>query len=576
MKPGLQLRTAQGLALTPQLQQSIRLLQLSTQELQQELQQALAENPFLELAEESEDRGDADAASPDTASAETEELSWQQAESGDGTEEGLQALPSGEPALTDSVGGAEAGPSQEIGEEGSHTLTDAAAVLADNAAPGSAGPEEDGESELWQHGQDSGSDAGEAQSPDPADSNDAWEPDSSYPSTPAGNDDGDWQDSLQAASSLAGHLEQQARALRLDPQEQAALQCLIDSLDERGWLADPLEELADSLLLQLADDDTDPVEQRDELLHLLTIALRLLQAMEPTGVGARDLAECLRLQLNAETLVTHPATPAARLLLDQPLELLARRDVRTLARESGQPADAVKAALQLIATLEPQPARRFANPERDVIVPDVLVRRMPARSGAAEWQVQLYTDALPRLQVQERYASLLRQHRSDNAEALQQQLNEARWLVRSLQQRQETLLRVSEAIVQRQARFFAEGPLAMQPLVMREIADTLGLHESTISRVSSGKYLHTPWGTFELKHFFGSGLASDDGTATSSTAVRTLIAQWIAEEPDRKPLSDSRLCELLQERGIQCARRTVAKYREQLRIPPAHLRKRLD
>ena len=551
MKPGLQLRTAQGLALTPQLQQSIRLLQLSTQELQQELQQALAENPFLELADEADNAADASPegeafAEPDTA-----------AEAGTGFD---TPLPS--PDAAD--------PPDDAGS------SDAATVLADDAAPGSAGPAEDGEEALWQHGQDSGSDAPDNADAAAPESADTWESEGSYPSGSAGSEDGDWQDRLQAASSLTEHLEQQAHALRLDAQEQAALQCLIDSLDERGWLADPLDELAESLLRQLADDSTDIDEQREELLHLLTMALRLLQAMDPPGVGARDLAECLLLQLDADSLARHPAAAAARTLLGQPLELLARRDLRSLARQSGLGTDAVKAALQLIATLEPQPARRFASTERESMVPDVLVRRAPSRSGTASWQVQLYADALPRLQVQERYAGLLRQHRGESAEALQQQLNEARWLVRSLQQRQETLLRVSEAIVQRQARFFAEGPLAMQPLVMREIADTLGLHESTISRVSSGKYLSTPWGTFELRHFFGSGLASEDGSATSSTAVRTLIAQWIAEEPSRKPLSDNRLCELLQERGIQCARRTVAKYREQLRIPPAHLRKRLD
>lgn len=557
MKPGLQLRTAQGLALTPQLQQSIRLLQLSTQELQQELQQALAENPFLELLE------DGEGSLPESASGDDDT----QAEPAD-------AFASGDfRAEAAAASGADAYDNETTAS--SSALNDAASVLADDAAPGSAGPAEEGDEALWQHGQDSGSDAPETGDAAASESRDSWETDTPYPSAPASGDD-DWQDRLQAATSLTEHLEQQAHALRLDPQELAALQCLIDSLDERGWLADSLDELADSLLQQLADDSSTIEEQREELLHLLTMALRLLQAMEPAGVGARDLAECLRLQLETDRLAAHPAASTARAVLAQPLDLLARRDIRSLARQTGSPADSVKAALQLIATLEPQPARRFAPAEREFIVPDAVVHRLPARAGMAGWQVQLHAEALPRLQVQERYAALLRQHRDGSADALQQQLNEARWLVRSLQQRQDTLRRVSEAIVQRQARFLAEGPLAMQPLVMREIADTLGLHESTISRVCSGKYLSTPWGTFELKHFFGSGLASEDGSSTSSTAVRTLIAQWIAEEPARKPLSDSRLCELLQERGIQCARRTVAKYREQLRIPPAHLRKSLD
>lgn len=533
MKPGLQLRTAQGLTLTPQLQQSIRLLQLSTHELQQELQQALTENPFLELAEESEAESETESESPHTED---------------------DAFPSGDAEFLQ---------------------RDAASVLADAAGPALA---EADDATMWQHGQDSGSDAADGAAPTVEASTDDWEFDGTYaqsgPAADSGHDD--WQDRLPADTSLTDHLELQARALRLQPREQAAMQCLIDSLDERGWLADSLEEIADSLLHQLGSTGPEAVEQREELQHLLTMALHLMQAMDPAGVGARDLAECLRLQLRQDAgWAAHPSAGIALALLDQPLELLARRDVRTLTRLTGHSADAVKAALQLMGRLEPQPARRFIHAEREVIVPDVLVRSVPTRAGVI-WQVQLYAHALPRLQVQERYAMLLRQHRdAGGTEPLQQQLNEARWLVRSLQQRQETLLRVSEAIVQRQARFFAEGPRAMQPLVMREIADTLGLHESTISRVSSGKYLATPWGTFELKHFFGSGLASEDGTATSSTAVRTLIAQWIAEEPPRKPLSDNRLGEMLQAQGIQCARRTVAKYREQLRIPPAHLRKSL-
>ena len=261
-------------------------------------------------------------------------------------------------------------------------------------------------------------------------------------------------------------------------------------------------------------------------------------------------------------------------ICQQPMELLARRDLRRLGQACQATPAQVRAAMGLVARLEPRPGRRFADVERNAIVPDVLVR--PTRRGAQDFVVQLNPDVVPRLRVHDIYAGALRGHRgSDGHQALQQRLQEARWFIKNIQQRFDTILRVSSAIVERQKNFFLHGALAMRPLVLRDIAEELGLHESTISRVTTAKYMATPQGTFELKYFFGSGLGTDTGGNASSTAVRALLQQFIAAENPAKPLSDSQLADMLKEQGIECARRTVAKYREGLKIPVASLRRAL-
>ena len=265
-------------------------------------------------------------------------------------------------------------------------------------------------------------------------------------------------------------------------------------------------------------------------------------------------------------------------LCDQPTELLARRDLRRLGQLTGAPEALLREALALIARLEPKPGRRFVDVERNIVVPDVIVIR--SGSGAAmRFRVQLNPDVMPRLRVHDIYANALKGQRGgregEGHAALQQRLQEARWFIKNIQQRFDTILRVSSAIVERQKNFFMHGELAMRPLVLREIADELGLHESTISRVTTAKYMSTPYGTYELKYFFGSGLGTESGGNASSTAVRALIRQFVAAENASKPLSDSQLSEMLKEQGIECARRTVAKYREALKIAPANLRKAL-
>jgi RNA polymerase sigma-54 factor len=524
MKQGLSLRVSQHLALTPQLQQSIRLLQLSTLELGQEIQQMLDENPFLE----------------------------QQVE--DGGEEFGIALADQRPAPDDA----------EPAREGP-----AGALESASAGDSASAADSDGEP----------ADFGDDAAPN-------WEGDGSTETVP---DDGEWGGDAPAArrnlqgddeevdatdlargtESLQSALHRQALSLRLSQEDSLALRYLIESLNDDGYLEESPEEMAAGL----APDDP---EQHEELVHRFTMALRLLQSLDPPGVGARSLSECLLLQLRAlqHDQPRDAVCPVAIRVCQQPIDLLARRDVRRLAQLTGEPETSVKSAIGLITRLEPKPGRRFIDVERNIVVPDVIVTQI-GKGPRSGFRVQLNPDVMPRLRVHDVYAGALKAHRGEGHQALQQRLQDARWFIKNIQQRFDTILRVSGAIVERQRNFFIHGELAMRPLVLREIADELGLHESTISRVTTAKYMATPFGTFELKYFFGSALGTETGGNASSTAVRALIKQFVAAESAKKPLSDSQISEMLKEQGIECARRTVAKYREALRIAPANLRKEL-
>jgi len=525
MKPGLSLRISQHLALTPQLQQSIRLLQLSTLDLAQEVEQMLDENPFLER-------------NPDEAP--REEFGLAQADMPP-QEDGEYAIYSGASSAT------------PISAEGQNDVESGAAnELTD--LPDWGG---DGSSDTAPDDSEWGGDAPARQS------------------SSDGDDDTEASDRARDHESLQQFLHRQALALRLSELDRAALHFLIESLTDDGYLEDTLEDLAAGLAAQASP------EEIEELLHHFTVALHLLHSLEPTGVGARGLAECLTLQLKARQQdgernsdSDSDTVETALLLCRQPLDLLARRDVRRLVQASGASEERVRTAMALIARLEPRPGRRFANVERNAIVPDVLVRAVGR--GGPQFSVRLNPEVMPRLRVHDIYASALRGHKGgDGHQALQQRLQEARWFIKNIQQRFDTILRVSTAIVERQKNFFVHGELAMRPLVLRDIADELGLHESTISRVTTAKYMATPQGTYELKYFFGSGLGTDTGGNASSTAVRALIKQFVAAEQPAKPLSDSQLADMLKEQGIECARRTVAKYREALKIPTATLRRAL-
>ena len=522
MKQTLSLRISQHLALTPQLQQSIRLLQLSTLELSQEVDQMLDENPFLEVADDSAAREEFGLEHTDTpVSQDSREFE----------------------NATDFIAG---------GADGSSAASqkDAEASVETSSEPALE--------ENWD------GDGSAIMSPDDSE----WGGDAPAKTNNLDESEAEASDLSGAHESLQDHLHRQALSLRLSDIDRAALHFLIESLNDDGYLDDSLDTLAAGL----AGDDP---EQAEELAEQFAIALKLLQHMEPAGVGARSLAECLCLQLlECKSCVE---TGTAMAICRLPIDLLARRDVKRLAQLCGVSDEVIKAAIALIGRLDPKPGRRFVNIERNFIVPDVIV----VKAGRG-FKVTLNSDVMPRLRVHDIYASALRQHGGKGAsqngqghQALQQRLQEARWFIKNIQQRFDTILRVSTAIVERQKNFFSHGELAMRPLVLREIADELGLHESTISRVTTAKYMRTPFGTFELKYFFGSGLGTETGGNASSTAVRALIKQFVSSESPKKPLSDNQISEMLKEQGIECARRTVAKYREALRIAPTNLRKAL-
>ncbi|MDP9043570.1 MAG: RNA polymerase factor sigma-54 [Pseudomonadota bacterium] len=519
MKPTLQFRLSQHLALTPQLQQSIRLLQLSTLELHQEVEQMLEQNPFLETEDDGGPAFEplAERTSPAERAAERE------------TER------AGEPG-TDGVGG------------------DEAAAPLDTAEFGGT------EREDWENGTE----------------REDFDSIRETPGKSSASGDGDDFDGAErdtAVISLQDHLRQQLSGMRLAPADAAAVLILIDSLTDDGYLADALEEIAAGLEGQVDHDAAEP----DELLERLRCGLRYLQSMEPTGVGARDLAECLTLQLR-----TRPRSEAqmiAIIVCKQHLELLARRDLKKLMAVTGADEDLLREAQALIVALEPKPGRQFAPAEANIIIPDVIVHK-----AGRNWKVTLNPDVMPKLRINDLYANAIRQQRGPGSRSapdalngagagLNSRLQEARWFMKNIMQRFDTIQRVSQAIVERQKNFFTHGAIAMKPLVLREIADELGLHESTISRVTTAKYMNTPFGTFELKYFFGSSLNTEAGGNASSTAVRALIKQIVAAEDPDKPLSDSQISQMLDEQGIQVARRTVAKYRDALKIAPTQLRK---
>ncbi|MEZ5663597.1 MAG: RNA polymerase factor sigma-54 [Burkholderiaceae bacterium] len=533
MKQGLSLRVSQHLALTPQLQQSIRLLQLSTLEMAQEVEQMLDENPFLERSDETADREAFGVDSTDAPVSASEQIADA------GRDEAVSGHTASEATVTSD------GESADQVERG-----------IDGDAPLEQSWEGDGSVELTPDDSEWGGDA---------------------PARNSGGDDDGTATAADLASEHVGlhaHLHEQARCLRLSEEDRAALGFLIESLNDDGYLEDSLSDLALAWLrlegqLQAAASDPELLEMIEQRL---VTALHLLQHLEPAGVGARDLGECLRLQILE--MRNTPAAQAALAICQQPLELLAKRDVRKLGSLCGVEPERVREALDLIARLEPKPGRRFADLERNVVVPDVIVTR-----AGRGFKVLLNPEVMPRLRVHEVYANAVRQGRGGRDgdaghAAMQQRLQEARWFIKNIQQRFDTILRVSSAIVERQRNFFMHGELAMRPLVLREIADELGLHESTISRVTTAKYMATPFGTYELKYFFGSALGTETGGNASSTAVRALLKQFIASEEVSRPLSDNQLSDLLKEQGIECARRTVAKYREAMRIAPANLRKR--
>jgi len=491
MKQSLQLRVSQHLALTPQLQQSIRLLQLSTLELHQELEQMLSDNPMLERVDDPLDHS-------------------------------IRLLADG------AIGAVGAAP------EGA--TTEASQSLTGDGEAGNDGPETP-----------AADTNGEAE----------WSFDD-VARTGKAPDDDDARPQLEAQEiTLRQHLLEQMRTTAREPRDRALVELVIDALDDNGYLEEPLEEIHARMPPEL---EIDP----DEFL----IALRLIQSFDPAGVGARNAGECLALQIRRLPNIALVTRRRALVIAEKHLTMFAQREFTKLKKILDCDDEDLREAQCVIRQCNPHPGAAFASGASDYVVPDVIVKRL-----LGSWQVMLNQDVMPRLRVNALYANILKQSKGDGS--LGSQLQEAKWLIKNMRQRFDTILRVSEAIVERQKNFFAHGAVAMRPLVLREIADTLGLHESTISRVTTQKYMLTPHGMFELKYFFGSHVATDAGGEASSTAIRALIKQLIGAENTKIPLSDSKIADMLAEQGMVVARRTVAKYREALKIGPVSLRKAL-
>jgi RNA polymerase sigma-54 factor len=594
MKQSLQLRFSQHLALTPQLQQSIRLLQLSTLELNQEIEQMLVDNPLLERIDNPMDgmlRLDA------------------------------QATPISNAPLAGGTDPNERNHNRDEGGDASST-NPTSEFERDNGTAGTEGSVAGSDSDS-RDADSRGTDGGIDQGLD-------WGADRRNR-----DDDDDDRERPQGAGTrltLEAHLLQQLSAARCSPRDAAFVHLLIGELDQNGWLSTSVEALFADLIdrlrtlqLRLLDDGDATATQNTELPALfkllLTFApagwsarnaheasallnellgaedaqpnaawqtvgelqlaemqagLNLLRSFDPPGVGAHDLADCLSLQLKRLPRRQWPSVDgweAACAIAQDHLPLLAARDWTRLKKalnlkDHEEDEQTLRDAQALIRTLQPLPGQDFDGEEAAYVLPDVIVRRTKAG-----WTAALNPDVMPRLRVNDLYSRILRRNKGPSN--LSMQLQEARWLVKNIHQRFDTILRVAQAIVERQREFFTHGEVAMRPLVLREIAEVLGLHESTISRVTTQKYMLTPTGTFELKYFFGSHVATDTGGAASSTAIRALLKQLVAAEDVRQPLSDSRLAEMLGEQGIVVARRTVAKYRESLRIPAVTQRKAL-
>ncbi|HBD10751.1 MAG TPA: RNA polymerase factor sigma-54 [Porticoccaceae bacterium] len=488
MKQSLQLRIGHQLSMTPQLQQAIKLLQLSSMDLQLEIQQALYSNPMLELAEELEHATEQAAEETAQKPSETQQ-----------TEEWNKEIPDELPvdARWDDVFGnaPSAGPRQSEGSAESRDLDEFHSVTA----------------------------------------------------------------------SLQDHLLWQLNLTPMSDVDRLIATTIIDNVNDQGFLESPIEDLWQAIYSAPENSPQDnPIELEDALA-----VLHRVQQFDPPGVCATDLRECLLIQLGQLAPETVGLEDAIKLTRDY-LPLVAERNIQTLSSKSGLTPEAIQQAIELIQTLSPRPGDSIVVSDNGYVTPDVVVKKISDR-----WVVTLNNELTPRLAINQTYANLVqRANNSAENKFMRNHLQEARWFLRSLESRNDTLLRVSRSIVEKQQAFLEQGPEAMKPMVLADIAELLGLHESTISRVTTQKYIDTPRGVYELKYFFSSHVSTDSGGECSSTAIRAMLKRMVDSEPPEKPYSDSKLAVMLQAEGIQVARRTVAKYRESLRIPASNDRKR--
>jgi RNA polymerase sigma-54 factor len=514
MKQSLQLKMGQQLAMTPQLQQAIKLLQLSTLDLQMEIQNAIESNPLLEIADE-------------TVGAES--------------------------------------PSQDKDSEytpSSDDYTDrneAQDYYSDSAYSDEDSDHSPGNSEL------SYSDT--TNTPDipedlPVDS--SWDDiydGSSALTKPADNDYNYLENQSGEEESLQDHLCWQLEMSPFSPQDQLIAFTLIDSIGDDGYLAESIESILDTL----QHNHTDRQFEHDEV----EMVLKRIQLFDPVGVGARDLKECLQIQLKQFSPET-PWIAQARQLVDHHLDLLGTRQFSTLMRKMRLDEGQLQQVIKLIQRLDPKPGEKVKTAATQYIVPDVFVRKYRNL-----WIAELNSEFSPKLRVNALYANLIRRgDTSGDSQYIRNHLQEARWFIKSLKSRNETLLKVAQSIVDKQTDFFEQGEIAMKPLVLREIAEAVEMHESTISRITTQKYMHTPRGILEFKYFFSSHVSGEGGDEHSATAIRARIKTLIESEDSRKPMSDSKLAQILNNEGINVARRTVAKYREAMNIPTSNDRRR--
>ncbi|WP_394221681.1 RNA polymerase factor sigma-54 [Alteromonas gracilis] len=492
MKPSLQLKFSQQLTMTPQLQQAIKLLQLSTLDLQQEIQEALDSNPLLEVEEGND-----------------------------------------EPQLE----------KNNIDNDDSSAEATASAS-SDTLEAGDALEKNDLPDEL------------------PIDS--TWDEYYSASSAPAPGPSNDDEQIFQGETTedIQEHLLWQMRLTHFSDTDRAIATAIIDSIDESGYLTVTLDDILEAV----NDDDMEEPIEMDEI----ECVLKRIQMFDPIGSGSRSPQECLMVQLRQFSEDT-PWLVEAKQLIEEYSDLLSSKDYRTLMRKSRLKEDQLREAMRLLQTLNPRPGSALVTKEPEYVIPDVSVTKKNGR-----WVVELNPDSLPKLSVNQQYAAMSRRAKnSSDSQFIRSHMQEAKWFIKSLESRNETLMKVANCIVQQQMGFFEHGPEMMKPMVLNDVAEMVDMHESTISRVTTQKYMHTPRGIFELKYFFSSHVATESGGECSSTAIRALIKKLVAAEKPSKPLSDSKIASLLAEQGIKVARRTIAKYRESLSIPPSNQRKSL-
>jgi len=484
LKPSIQLRVGQSLSMTPQLQQAIKLLQLSSLELQQEIQQIFETNPMLEKDEDN---------APDP-------------------QEVVEPIETADTNL-----------------QAEQDITNTNDQISDDL---------------------------------PIDSNweDIYQASNVYNETPKDALPDIYENESGDNNSLQEHLRQQIDLINLSDIDRIIGITLIDEIDNDGYLTDSIENIYQGLAESFPELELDEV---NAVRHLI-------QHLDPIGTGSCDLSECLSVQLN----VLSPETAylqSAKEVTTHYIDALGSRNTKLIQRRLDLSEQELQGTIALIQSLNPRPGAQIANNETEYIIPDVTVLKR-----GSNWRVELNIDSAPKLRINETYADLIK--RADNStdnNYMKTQLQEARWFIKSLHSRNETLMRVATSIVEHQRKFLDYGPEAMKPLVLRDIAEELELHESTVSRVTTNKYMHTPRGIFEFKFFFSSHVGTADGGVCSATAIRAMIKKLIEQENSSKPLSDSKIAKMLDEKGINVARRTVAKYREAMSIPPSNERKQL-